>query len=94
MDDRTQRLYELTSENFEINNKLSDNFTLIEIITFKGKSTKTKKLLYAEMFKNLLNNPGIKGKNILILLNEQPFENWGISGKPANELDLGFNVRV
>ena len=90
--DRKQRLYELDVDNFE--NK-TDNATLIEITMFKGRSFAAKKELYRAIINILSKNPGIRGEDITIVLNEQPLENWGIrGGKPANEVDIGFKIEV
>ena len=38
---------------------------------------------------------GIDANDITIVLHEVPLDNWGIrGGKPASEVDLGFNVNV
>jgi 4-oxalocrotonate tautomerase family enzyme len=92
--DRNQRLYELAEENFERRSNRSGNITIIEILVFKGRSLEAKKSLYEQIVNNLSENPGVKKEDILIILNEQPLENWGLAGKPANEMDLGFNVNV
>ncbi len=90
--DRKQRLYELDADNFE--NK-TDNATLIEITMFKGRSFAAKKELYEALINILSENPGIRGEDITIVLNEQPLENWGLrGGKPANEIVLGFKIDV
>lgn len=90
--DRKQRLYELEADNFE--NK-TDNAVLIEITMFKGRSFAAKKELYGAITNTLSKNPGIRGEDITIVLNEQPLENWGIrGGKPANEVDIGFKIEV
>lgn len=94
-DDRNQRLYELDEDNFERRENKSKNFTIIEILIFKGRTSDTKKLLYSEIVNSLSENPGIDGNDILIVLNEQELENWGVSGgKPADEVDLGFKINV
>lgn len=94
--DRNQRLYELDREHFEFPYaKYSDQYTLIELTVFKGRSLDAKKLLYSAMVRNLENNPGIKGEDITIVIHEPPMENWGIrGGKLANEVNLGFKVDV
>ena len=44
---------------------------------------------------NLAKNPGIDGNDITIVLLEPPLENWGVKGgKPANEVELGFNINI
>ena len=93
--DRNQMLFELPADNFERSDNKSQNFTVIEITAFKGRSYQAKKLLYTELTGNLSKNPGIEGGDVLIILNEQPLENWGIrGGKPADSVDLGFDVNV
>ena len=92
--DRLQRIYELDEDNFESYTK-TDNITLIEIILYKGRSKEAKKALYKAINNNLALDPGIDGNDIIIVLIEPPLENWGIrGGKPASEIDLGFNIRV
>ncbi|WP_434512840.1 tautomerase family protein [Desulfitobacterium sp. AusDCA] len=93
--DRNQRLYELDAEHFEFPDTKTDQYTLIELTVFKGRSLEAKRLLYSAIVRNLQNNPGIKGDDITIVLHEPPMENWGVKcGKPANEVDLGFKVDV
>lgn len=93
--DRTQRLYELDPENFEIPPGKTGNLTLIEITMFKGRSAEAKKAIYKTIGENLANNPGIAGTDITIVLNEQPLENWGLrGGKIASEIDFGFKIDI
>jgi phenylpyruvate tautomerase PptA (4-oxalocrotonate tautomerase family) len=93
--DRFQRLYELDEDNFESPPTKTDNVTIIEITMFKGRSIKSKKDLYKKIVDNLSKNPGIDGNDVTIVLYEPPLENWGIKGgKPANEVDIGFNIKV
>lgn len=93
--DRFQRLYELDKNNFESPPNKTDNVIIIEITMFQGRSIESKKNLYKEIVDNLAKNPGIDGEDITIVLYEPPLENWGVKGgKPANEVDLGFNINV
>ena len=65
---------------------------LIEISLFKGRTTKTKKLLYQTIIENL-RNLDIKKESVFILLNEQPLENWGVRGGiPASEIEFAFVI--
>ncbi|MBU0992601.1 MAG: tautomerase family protein [Proteobacteria bacterium] len=64
------------------------------VAVFPGRSFQAKKVLYREIASQL-NGLGIKGDDILIMLNEPPLENWGIrGGYPANEIDIGFKLNV
>ncbi|MGC7845691.1 tautomerase family protein [Desulforudis sp. 1088] len=93
--DRNQRLYELDADHFEISPTKSENAVIIEIVMFKGRSAEAKKRLFQAVVANLGKNPGIDGNDIIIVLHEPPLENWGIrGGKPANEVNLGFNIKV
>jgi phenylpyruvate tautomerase PptA (4-oxalocrotonate tautomerase family) len=86
--DRRQRLYELDDEHFERNGR-SDQYMIIEITMFKGRSFEAKKALYAAIVRNLEADPGIPGGEITIVIHEPSLENWGIrGGKPASELGL------
>lgn len=93
--DRNQRLYELEPENFEFSNTKTEQYTLIELTVFKGRSFEAKKCLYSAIVRNLGQAPGISGEDILIVINEPPKENWGVrGGRPASEVDLGFKIEV
>ncbi len=93
--DRFQRIYELDEANFECPETKTDNITLIEITMFKGRSIEAKKALYKTINDNLAQNPGIDGNDIIIVIYEPPLENWGLrGGKPASEVDLGFDINV
>jgi 4-oxalocrotonate tautomerase family enzyme len=92
--DRRQRLYELDQDHFEHTGR-SKQYTIIEITMFKGRSFEAKKLLYASIVNKLEQSPGINGNDITIVIHEPSLENWGIrGGKPASEVDLGFEVKV
>ncbi len=92
--DRTQRLYEHSSEHFEIPPDKSNAFTLVEITMFRGRSVGAKRRLYEAVVRNL-RALGIAPQDVLIVLHEPPMENWGVRGGiPANEVDVGFKVDV
>jgi len=92
--DRRQRLYELDTDHFEHTGR-SNQYTIIEITMFKGRSSEAKKALYRRVVDLLNRNPGIPGNDITIIIHEPPLENWGIRGGfPASEIDLGFNIKV
>lgn len=93
--DRTQRLYELDKENFEIVPTRSKEYSLIEITMIKGRSNETKKRLYKAIVENLADDPNIDDNDLTIVIFEPPLENWGIrGGKPASEVELGFKIDV
>ncbi len=93
-DDRTQRLIEHDPENFEIPPGHSDNYTLVEITAFPGRSATAKRALHKAIVRNL-EEVGIPASDILTVLHEPSMENWGIrGGQSADEVDLGFRLDV
>jgi 4-oxalocrotonate tautomerase family enzyme len=89
-----QRLYEFEEENFERRNNKSKNLIIIEITAYKGRSKEAKKLLYKILTEKLYKNLSIETREVIIYINEPDLENWGISGKAADEIDLGFKINV
>lgn len=95
VDDRNQRICEYDDADFERRGNKSREFTIIEITAFADRSREAKKLLYRRIVENLTSMAGIPSADVLIYINEQPLENWGIAGgRPGDEVDLGFEVRV
>jgi len=90
--DRTLRLQEFEPEDFTVARGKSENFTLIEIDIFAGRSLNAKRRLYKCVVENLA-ALGIRAKDVKVVLREIPRENWGISGGvPATDVDLGFKI--
>ena len=93
--DRLQRLFELDRDAFDLSENKSDDFVLVELTVFKGRSAEAKKKLFRAIVDNLNASPGIRPSDVLIVIHEPPLENWGVAGgKPASEVDLGFNINV
>lgn len=91
-DDRNVRLSEYQPEFFQMKPPYE---ILIEITMFVGRTKDTKKKLYQTVVIALESNLSIDRKKVLITLNEQPLENWGVRGGiSADEIDLGFKVNV
>jgi phenylpyruvate tautomerase PptA (4-oxalocrotonate tautomerase family) len=90
--DRHIRLIEHAPEYFHVPPGRTENFTLVEISLFAGRSIEAKRALYQAIVANL-GAIGIAPADIFIVLHEVPLENWGIrGGTPASEIDLGFKV--
>lgn len=92
--DRIARIIELDPDDFEVSADKQPNFTLIEINLFPGRSPEAKKDLFREIVSRL--EPlGVPPANVLIILHEPPLTNWGIrGGRPASEVDLGYDLKV
>ena len=92
--DRQIRLIEHSPEHFHVPPGKTENYTLVEISIFTGRSIEAKRALYQAIVKNL-GQVGIAAADVFIVLHEIPLENWGIRGGiPASEVDLGFKVNV
>jgi phenylpyruvate tautomerase PptA (4-oxalocrotonate tautomerase family) len=92
--DRQIRYVEHRPEYFHVIPGTSENYVLVEVSMFSGRSLAAKRALYqgiVERFSLL----GIDPSDITIVIYEVAPENWGIRGGiPASEIDLGFKVDV
>lgn len=91
---RFHRFFPMESDNFIFPDDRSNNYTIIEISLFEGRSVDAKKSLIRYLFANLQKNTGIAPQDVEITLTESPKENWGIRGVPADELVLNYQVNV
>jgi phenylpyruvate tautomerase PptA (4-oxalocrotonate tautomerase family) len=92
--DKLIRLREYQPEDFIVPPGYTENYALIEISLFSGRSLDAKRVLYRTIVARFA-ELGIAKGDIRIILYEVPAENWGIRGGiPASEVDLGFNVEV
>ena len=72
----------------------SDNYTIIEISMFEGRSTEAKKTLIRLLFANIAREAEIDPHSVEITIFETPKQNWGIRGMCGDELALGYKVNV
>lgn len=92
-EDRTIRYVELPPERFATRPDKTENYTLVEIQLFPGRSLQAKKKLYqsiTERFSAL----GVDPSDVFIVIQEYPREDWGLNGLPASEIDLGYAIDV
>ena len=93
-DDRQIRYVEHKPEHFPPPPGKSENYTFVEFILFPGRSLEAKRALYESVVRRF-GQLGIASTDIIILVHEPPLENWGIrGGKPASEVNIGFNLNV
>jgi phenylpyruvate tautomerase PptA (4-oxalocrotonate tautomerase family) len=91
---RFQRFIILDPENFIFPSDRTNNYTIIEIIMFEGRSTETKKNLIRLLYQKIKETVEIAPQDLEITLIETPKSNWGIRGVPGDELDLDYQVDV
>lgn len=92
--DRTVRLVAHEPHRFLRAESRSDRSALVSIDLFEGRSMDAKRDLYRALVRNL-GDLGIPADDVKILLREIPPEHWGIrGGRPASEVELGFEIDV
>jgi phenylpyruvate tautomerase PptA (4-oxalocrotonate tautomerase family) len=92
--DRQIRYIEHKPEHFAVPPGKTENYTLVEITLFPGRSLDAKRILYRSIVRRF-GELGIAPTDIFIVLNEPPLDNWGIrGGVPASEVDIGSKLNV
>ncbi len=71
----------------------SAQYVRIEISLFPGRSIDAKRALY-DSITDRLGALGIAPADVFIIVHEPPLENWGIAGRAASDIDLGFDLNV
>jgi phenylpyruvate tautomerase PptA (4-oxalocrotonate tautomerase family) len=90
---RFHRFVPLDPECFVVPADRSQDYTIIEVSMFEGRSTATKKLLISELFETT-SRVGLRHQDVEITITETPRSNWGIRGLPGDELPLTYRVEV
>ncbi|MDB5986182.1 MAG: 4-oxalocrotonate tautomerase, partial [Nevskia sp.] len=72
----------------------SDNYTLVEITLFPGRSHDAQRALYKAIVRRL-GEFGIAPADVKVILHEVVRENWGVrGGQSGADIALGFKVDV
>ena len=79
--DRFQRIVEIDREDFETAPGKTDNFMIIEITLFPGRTKEQKKALIERVTEKLVERLSIAATDVFIVINEPADENWGMAGK-------------
>ena len=82
MDNSTVRIIKIDREaDFELPEGKTDNFMIIELTLFPGRSKEQKKQVIETITHKLNKELGIRNTDVFIVINEPPLENWGLAGK-------------
>jgi hypothetical protein len=93
-DDKILRLIEHAPESFSIPRWAGERFTHIEITMFIGRSIEVKLTLYRALVENL-EQFGVLEHDVKIILIEVDPSNVGMrGGRPASDLELGYEVTI
>ena len=79
--DRFQRIIEFDRTDFEAPAEKSDNFMIIELTLFPGRTKEQKKAAVEIITAKLVEALSIAPEDVFIIISEPPFENWGMAGK-------------
>ena len=91
---RFHRFIDLAPDRFIFPPDRGEQYTILEISMFEGRSVETKKKLIYLLFQHLQVEVGIPPHSVEITIFETPKVNWGIRGKPGDELVLDYQVAV
>lgn len=91
---RFHRFIKLAKEDFIYSNERTENYTIVEISIFEGRTIEAKKRLIKLLFERFKSKIGIENNDLEITIFETAKENWGIRGLPGDELSLNYKVEV
>jgi phenylpyruvate tautomerase PptA (4-oxalocrotonate tautomerase family) len=93
-DKRFHRFFPLDKTDFYFPSDRSENYTIIEISMFDGRTTETKKQLIHLLFNQISSKFNISVSDIEITIIETSKQNWGIRGLTGDELMLNYKVEI
>lgn len=93
-DKRFHRFIKLDEGDFYYAKGRSEQYTIIEISMFEGRSIEAKKALIYAIFERFEAALDIAPLDVEITISETPRHNWGIRGKTGDELGLNYKVEV
>jgi phenylpyruvate tautomerase PptA (4-oxalocrotonate tautomerase family) len=91
---RFHRFVGLDTEDFVFPPDRGSDYTIIEISIFAGRSEDARRRLIEALFEGIHREVGIDPHSVEITITETPRVNWGIRGRNAADLDLGYRVDV
>ncbi len=91
---RFQRFIILEPENFIFPSDRTNDYTIIEISMFDGRSVESKKNLIRLLYQKISQTVEINPQDLEITIFETPKANWGIRGISGDELNLNYKIDV
>ena len=80
-DDRVmQRIVETPADDIDITESSSDALVIIEVSMLPGRSAELKSALYESIVANLSEDPGIRARDIMVVVNDPSAECFAIGG--------------
>ncbi len=94
VDKRFHRFVSLEPEDFIHPPDRGDDYVIVEISMFEGRSEDARRALIREIFREIHERAGIAPHSVEITITETPRVNWGIRGVNGADLDLDYSVDV
>ena len=91
---RFQRFIILEPENFIFPGDRTNDYTIVEISMFEGRSVEAKKKLIRLLYQKIVDTANIEPEDLEITIFETPKHNWGVRGVPGDELNLNYQVEL
>ncbi|MEQ1771192.1 MAG: tautomerase family protein [Devosia sp.] len=92
-DDKCVRILEYPADAFLVPAGRGPGYSVLEITMFSGRSREAKARLYSALQREL-SAFGLAEGDLLVIVNDVPFGNWGLRGQPADPTTIGFKVDV
>lgn len=92
---RLQRFFPMDKEDFLYPaHERSERYTIIEISTFEGRSTEVLKDLVRQITARVTAATGMAGRDVDVIITQQPRHAWGLMGEPGDEIKLSYKVDI
>ena len=91
---RAHRFFPLDRSDFLYPAGRTEQYTIIEISLFEGRSVEAKKRLVRLLFERAHSECGISPQDLEMTIFETPKHNWGFRGLPGDEHQLNYKVEV
>ena len=79
--DRFQRIIEYEKNDYEMPSFKSDDFIIIELTLFPGRTKEQKKKAIETITEKISEKLSVVPGDIFIVIEEPPLDNWGMAGK-------------
>lgn len=91
---RAHRFFGLDPDDFRYPDGRTEDYTVIEVSLFEGRSVAAKKRFYALVFELFDRELGMSPIDIEITLTETPRHNWAMRGHAGDDLTLDYRIDV
>lgn len=91
--DRDIRILEYPAHAFAAPHGKGPRYTVVELSMFTGRSLDAKRRLYAALA-SAFERFGVPAADLKIFIHDVDRANWGLGGKAASDIELGFKIDV